>query len=86
MGRMGSSKMDHAIQQSNLEVVAVCDVYQSHLGSAVEQAREQGHHPRAVHDFREILADQPIGIVNISTPDHWHAYMTVETRKAGQDL
>ena len=85
MGRMGSSNMDYAIQQPNLEVVAVCDVYQPHLDDAVAQAREKGHHPRAVHDFREILADRSIDIVNISTPDHWHAYMTVEACKAGKD-
>ncbi|MGA2594332.1 MAG: Gfo/Idh/MocA family oxidoreductase, partial [Bryobacteraceae bacterium] len=71
MGRMGSSNMEYAIQQPNLEVVAVCDVYQPHLDDAVAQAREKGHHPRAVHDFREILADRSIDVVNISTPDHW---------------
>jgi predicted dehydrogenase len=86
MGRMGSSNMEYAIQQPNLEVVAVCDVYQPHLDDAVAQAREKGHQPRAVHDFREILADRSIDVVNISTPDHWHAYMTVEACKAGKDV
>ena len=37
-------------------------------------------------DFREILADKSIDAVCISTPDHWHAYMTVEACKAGKDV
>ena len=37
-------------------------------------------------DFREILADKSIDAVCIATPDHWHAYMTVEACKAGKDV
>ena len=37
-------------------------------------------------DFREIIADKSIDAVCISTPDHWHAYMTVEACKAGKDV
>jgi len=86
MGRMGMANMDFAMQQPNLQVVAVCDVYQPHLEQAMAQAREKGHNPRAVHDFREILADKSVDVVNISTPDHWHAYMTVEACKSGKDV
>ena len=41
---------------------------------------------KPVKDFREILADKSIDAVCISTPDHWHAYMTVEACKAGKDV
>ena len=40
----------------------------------------------ALKDFREILADPSIDAVCISTPDHWHAHMTVEACKAGKDV
>jgi predicted dehydrogenase len=86
MGRMGLSNLDYAMRQPNLQVAAVCDVYQPHLDEAVAHAAGKGHQARAVHDFREILADRSIDIVNISTPDHWHAYMTVEACKAGKDV
>ena len=86
MGRMGTGNLDYAMRQPNLQVVAVCDVYQPNLDDAMAKAAAKGHTPRAVHDFREILADKTIDIVNISTPDHWHAYMTVEACKAGKDV
>jgi predicted dehydrogenase len=86
MGRMGMSNLEYAMRQPDLQVVAVCDVFEPHLEQAVAKAREKGHSPRAIHDFREILADQSVDIVNISTPDHWHAYMTVEACKAGKDV
>jgi predicted dehydrogenase len=39
-----------------------------------------------VQDFREALADKSIDVAVISTPDHWHAWMTVEACKAGKDV
>jgi predicted dehydrogenase len=39
-----------------------------------------------VRDFREVIADKSLDAVCISTPDHWHAYMTVEACKAGKDV
>lgn len=65
---------------------AVCDVYQPNLERAAALARKGGHQPREVRDFREILADKSIDAVCISTPDHWHPYMTVEACKAGKDV
>ncbi|HUE00833.1 MAG TPA: Gfo/Idh/MocA family oxidoreductase [Bryobacteraceae bacterium] len=73
------------MHQPNLQVVALCDVYQPNLDEAMAKAGARGQNPRAVRDFREILADKSIDVVNISTPDRWHAYMTVEACKAGKD-
>ncbi len=86
IGRMGSENLRFAIKQPGVEVVAVCDVYQPHLDEGVAIASELGAKPKPVKDFREILADKSIDFVNISTPDHWHAYMTVEACKAGKDV
>jgi predicted dehydrogenase len=65
----------------------LCDVYQPHLERAEAAARKGGHEGvKSVKDFREIIADKSIDAVCISTPDHWHAYMTVEACKAGKDV
>jgi predicted dehydrogenase len=86
MGRMGMGDMDNAMKQETVAVSAVCDVYQPNLDAAVDAAKKGGHQPRAVKDFREILADKSIDAICVATPDHWHAYMTVEGCKAGKDV
>jgi predicted dehydrogenase len=86
VGAMGSSNLGHALELPDVEPVAVCDVYRPALDKAVAAAAKGGKTVRAVKDFREILADDSIDAVCISTPDHWHAYMTIEACKQGKDV
>ena len=86
LGRMGTGNLEFAMKTSGMQPVALCDVYRPNLDQALAVARKGGHSPKLVHDFREILADRSIDAVCISTPDHWHAYMTVEACKAGKDV
>jgi len=87
IGRMGYDNMSFCAAVPGFEIVAVCDVYQPTLDAAMDRARKQGFTAvRAVHDFREILADKSIDAVSIATPDHWHAYMAIEACKAGKDV
>ena len=83
VGRMGSSNLRFAMRQENVVPVAICDVFEPNLQAAIKATNNQA---RAVKDFREVLADKSIDIVCVSTPDHWHAYMTVEACKAGKDV
>jgi len=83
MGKMGRSNLKYAMGQDNVNVVSVCDVYDRNLNWAVEATKGQA---KGLHDFREVLADKSIDAVCISTPDHWHAYMTIEACKAGKDV
>src|SRR6202158_5305835 len=83
MGKMGRSNLQFAMRQENLVPVAVCDVYERNLEWAVRDSKNQA---KSYRDFREVLADKSIDVVCISTPDHWHAYMTVEACKAGKDV
>jgi len=86
LGAMGSGNLGYAMQVPDVQPVAICDVYQPHEERAVAAARKNGFQPKPVKDFREVLADKSIDAVCISTPDHWHAYMTVEACKAGKDV
>ena len=36
-------------------------------------------------DYRDVLARTDIDVVQISTPDHWHAKILIETMLAGKD-
>lgn len=83
MGKMGRSNLHFAMRQENLVPVAVCDVFQRNLDWAVRDSKNQA---KPIKDFREILADKSVDVVCISTPDHWHPYMTIEACKAGKDV
>ncbi len=82
LGRMGRSSLGIALKVPDIEVAALCDVYKPNL----EQALKQAPQAKVYKDFRDLLAAKDIDAVNISTPDHWHAYMTVEACKAGKDV
>ena len=86
LGAMGSGNLGYAMKVPDVQPAALCDVYEPHLERAQDAARKGGFQPKAVRDFREILADKSIDAVCISTPDHWHAYMMVEACKAGKDV
>ena len=86
VGLMGTENLKAAMDQRGVNVAAVCDVYQPHMERAAAVARRKGHQPKEVRDFREVLADKSIDAVCISTPDHWHPYITVEACKAGKDV
>jgi predicted dehydrogenase len=86
VGLMGTADLKFAMQQPELQVTALCDVYQPFLQQAADVARKAGHQPRLVRDFRQILADPSIDVVCVATPDHWHSYITIEACKAGKDV
>src|SRR3954468_22433360 len=86
LGAMGSGNLGYAMKVPDAQPVALCDVYEPHLERAQVAARKGGSQPKAVRDFREIIADKSIDAVCISTPDHWHAYMMIEAVKAGKDV
>ena len=87
-GAQGIGNLRNALAaREEAQVVTVCDVYQPALEKAVATVRaDYGSDPKTVKDFREILADRSIDAVCISTPDHWHALMSVEACKAGKDV
>ncbi|MGE5569580.1 MAG: Gfo/Idh/MocA family protein [Rhodospirillales bacterium] len=86
MGTMGLGNLEYTLEIPEFQPVAVCDVWQPYVERAQARARKQGVEVKGVKDFREIIADKSIDAVCISTPDHWHAYMTVEACKAGKDV
>src|SRR6476646_136900 len=83
MGKSGRDNLKHAMRQENVTISAVCDIYDRNLKWAVDLAQGQA---KPLRDFREILADKSVDAVCISTPDHWHPYMTIEACKAGKDV
>lgn len=82
-GRQGRDDLQDFARQPDVEIAAVCDVYQPNLDLGMKDA---GDRAKPVKDFREILDNKDIDVVIVGAPDHWHALPTVEACKAGKDV
>ena len=65
-------------EENNLEIVAVCDLYQKRLDAAVELTGGKPY-----KDYRELLENKDLDYVTIATPEHWHAQMTLDAAEQG---
>ena len=100
VGNRGTQLLERFVVQPDVEVVALCDVYEPYLardrdavhsryldsGIPVPPMREEL--PASVarySDFRRVLDRDDIDAVCIATPDHWHAIQTVMAFQAGKD-
>jgi predicted dehydrogenase len=68
-------------ETDNVEIAAVCDVYQKRLDQA---AATTGATP--IKDYRAILDNKDIDYVAVITPEHWHAKMTIDAADAGKHV
>jgi predicted dehydrogenase len=71
----------------NVEVAAICDVDERHLGKAIEAVAKKGvPPPRGERDLRRLLEDKTIDAVVIATPDHWHGPAGILACAAGKHV
>ncbi|HET8547495.1 MAG TPA: Gfo/Idh/MocA family oxidoreductase [Bryobacteraceae bacterium] len=82
-GGMGRMDLADFRRQPDVDIAAVCDVFQPNTERAREAA---GGKAEAYSDFRRVLDRRDIDAVVIATPDHWHALMTVLACDAGKDV
>src|SRR6266704_2752663 len=83
IGLIGKRHLLDFLAEPDAEVAAICEVYPPRLeeGLAAAGARAQGY-----RDFRRVLDRKDIDVVVVSTPDHWHALMTILACAAGKDV
>ena len=70
-------------EQPDVDAVAVAEV---HAGRLDEATALIGGGVRGYGDFRKLLDDRHVDAVVVSTPDHWHALMTMLACAAGKDV
>lgn len=82
-GLIGAQHVHDFKNQKDVDMAAMSDVYQPRLEQGVAAC---GGKAKAYKDFRKLLDDKDIQAVVISTPDHWHALMTMMACAAGKDV
>lgn len=102
VGNRGSQLLEIFLQFPEVEVAALCDVYEPYLHRDRSQVRPQwlkelgGRIPEMkeklpdsvsrYQDFRKVLDRQDIDAVVIATPDHWHAIQMIAACDSGKDV
>ena len=74
--------LEHRKNSPDIEVVALCDLYQKRLTNAskkVPGAKTYNHH-------QDVLQRPDIDAVFIATPDQWHAPITLAAMESGKDV
>ncbi len=88
-GWYGKSDLLRLIQVAPVEVVSLCDVDQHMLADAAEivaSRQASRKKPRIFHDYRDMLAEKDLDIVEVATPDHWHALPMITAVQSGADV
>jgi len=83
IGLMGRIHTRNFAKQADVSVVGVCDVYDPRADVA---AQIVGGSVIKCRDFRRLLDNKDIDAVVVSTPDHWHAMITMMACAAGKDV
>jgi predicted dehydrogenase len=68
------------------EVVAVCDVDDSHATQAAHRFTRDGKSPAKYNDFRKLLERDDVHVIVQGTPDHWHTLVNIAAAKAKKDI
>lgn len=77
------SNLPDFLRNPDVDVVAICDVFEPHLERAVARA---GGKAKRYREYRRLLDDREIDAVVITTPEHWHALMCIDACDAGKDV
>ena len=92
--QMVKPNIPQLLESPHAQIVAACDVDTWRLNNAVEQVNKfyseakgqtfKGCTPYT--DYRKLLQDKSIDAVMISSPDHWHVPMAIDSIRAGKHV
>src|SRR3954469_24767128 len=89
-GWYGKSDLFRLVQVApTIEIVSLCDVDKRMLSEAADMAaarQASKKRPRTYADYREMLKEKDLDIVEVATPDHWHALPMIAAVEAGADV
>lgn len=86
IGGKGKQEIRDFLKIPGVRVVALCDPDQNHLQGEAKKFKARNTPADTYTDVRKLLEDPNIDAVNVVTPNHWHALITVWACQAGKDV
>jgi predicted dehydrogenase len=87
LGGMGSGHLNiikGLTETENVEIVAVCDVFEKRRREA--QVKSGVPENQGYADYRRLLERKDIDVVVIATPDHWHSQIALDALDSGKHI
>ena len=89
VGLRGQDHLELALRRNDVEVVAICDIQQVMIESALKLISEKGKAKPKVfnagpEDYKNLLSIKELDAVVIATPWEWHFIMATDAMKAGK--
>jgi predicted dehydrogenase len=86
IGCGGMGKADATNASAFGDILAVCDVDESHAADFAESFTVDGKVPTIYHDFRKVMERDDIHVIVNATPDHWHTLVNLAAAKVRKDV
>ncbi len=91
IGLIGKRHLLDFLAQPDVDAAAICEVYDPRLEEGIATVMERSgrataSRPEGYKDFRRMLDNKEIDAIVVSTPDHWHALLTILACAAGKDV
>ena len=83
---VGKSEIRNFGRIPGVRVVALCDPEQVHLDREVKIFKDRNEKIDSYIDVRKLLDSKDIDAVVVTTPNHWHALVTIWACQAGKDV
>ena len=88
-GERGRYDMGQFLQNSRVDVVALCDIYGESIDKtqqAIVKGRPGAPQAKGFKDHHALLDQKNLDIILIATPDHWHAACAIDALNSGRDV
>jgi predicted dehydrogenase len=86
IGGKGRQEIKEFSKIPGVRIVALCDVDSANLDPEVEAFSKRNEKVEAYRDVRKLLDSKDIDAIVVTTPDHWHALVTIWACQAGKDV
>ena len=86
IGGMGRNEIRNFRQVPGVRIVALCDVDDANLRPEMENFQKRNEKVAAYADVRKLLESKDVDAVVVTTPNHWHALVTIWACQAGKDV
>jgi predicted dehydrogenase len=86
IGGKGREEIKEFRKIPGVRIVALCDVDSANLDPEVNAFKKRNEKVDAYRDVRTLLDNKDIDAIIVTTPDHWHALVTIWACQAGKDV